>query len=449
MTLNASSDRSAGSTPDVTGPTRVSRIAASSRASQILRIAAEIRALLASGRPVCNLTVGDFNPREFPAPAALVAGIAEALRAGETNYPPSGGLLALREAIAAFYAERLGLDYASDGVLVAGGARPCIYAAFRTLLDPGDAVVFPVPSWNNADYCQIVGATPRAVSCTAATGFLPTRAALAPAIRGARLLVLNSPLNPAGTALDGSTLGEICDLVLDENRSRSASERPLFLLYDQVYWMLTLGRVQHVHPVTVRPEIAPYVISVDAISKSFAATGLRVGWVTGPRDVVRHMADLISHVGAWAPRPAQVATSHFLAQTAAIDTYQQTMHASLTARLDAIHRAFVAMRAAGLPVDAIPPVSTIYASVRIDLGGLTTPDGRALATSEDVRRYLLDAAGVAVIPFQAFGVGDDQGWFRLSVGAVSMSDLESGLVRLRAAVVALTAPSRATVARGR
>ncbi|HEY7878030.1 MAG TPA: aminotransferase class I/II-fold pyridoxal phosphate-dependent enzyme [Gemmatimonadaceae bacterium] len=424
---------------DVTGAPRVSRIAAASRASQILRIAAEIRALVAVGRPVCNLTVGDFNPRQFPAPAALVAAIQEALSAGETNYPPSSGLPVLREAIAAFYAQRLGIHYTSDAVIVAAGARPCIYTAFRTLLDPGDAVVFPVPSWNNADYCQLVGATARPVTCTDAMSFLPTRAALARAIRGARLLVLNSPLNPSGTAFDEATLGEICDLVLEENTARTAADRPLFLLYDQVYWMLTLGRTRHVHPVVLRPDMEPYVISVDAISKAFASTGLRVGWVTGPRDVVRHMADFVSHIGAWAPRPGQLGTARLFGQPEVIDAYHQTMHRELAVRLDAIHSACTAMRAAGLPVDSIPPVSTIYASVRLDLDGRRTPDGTVLCGSEDVRRYLLNAAGVAVIPFQAFGITGDTGWFRFSVGAVSKSDLESGLVRLRSAVEALVA----------
>lgn len=435
--LHVSPDRPAGTAPETDAPVRISRIAATSNASQILRIAAEIRALAATGRPVCNLTVGDFSPREFPAPPELVAAIDDALRAGETNYPPSGGLPALRTAIADFYARRLGLRYTGDDVMVAAGARPCIYATFRVLLDPQDAVVFPVPSWNNPDYAHLVGAVARAVPCAARSAFLPTRAALATAIRGARLLVLNSPLNPSGTAFDDETLGEICDLVLEENAARRSGERPLFLLYDQVYWMLTLGRTRHVHPIALRPAIAPYVITVDAVSKAFASTGLRVGWVVGPRDLVRPMADFLSHVGAWAPRPAQVGTARFLAQDAAIDAFHVTMFRSLADRLDAIHRACVAMREAGLPVEDIPPVSTIYASVRLDLVGRRTPDGVVLRTSEDVRRYVLERAGVAVIPFRAFGVDEDAGWFRFSVGAVSVRDLDAGLARLRAAIEAL------------
>ncbi len=102
-------------------------------------------------------------------------------------------------------------------------------------------------------------------------------------IRGARLLSLNSPLNPTGTAFTPEALGEICDLVLEENARRGAGERPLYVMYDQVYWMLTFGDTRHVDPVSLRPEMAPYTIYVDGISKAFAATGVRVGWVVGPR----------------------------------------------------------------------------------------------------------------------------------------------------------------------
>jgi aspartate aminotransferase len=413
---------------------RVSRAAESLRASAILRIAAEIRELTAAGRSICNLTVGDFSPREFPAPAELVAGIQEALRAGETNYPPSSGLPELRTAVASFYGGRLGLELTAENVVVASGARPAIYATYRTVLDPGDVVVYAAPSWNNADYCQIVGATPRPVVCAASDSFLPTRAALEGPVRGARLLVLNSPLNPSGTAFDAGTLRDICELVVAENARRGPSERPLFLLYDQVYWMLTLGDTRHVHPCIVCPEVEPYVITIDAISKAFAATGVRVGWVAGPADVVRHMADFLSHVGAWAPRAAQIATARLLGDAEAIDTFHQSMHAAIAARLGAIHAACCAMHEAGLPVSSLPPTGTIYGSVRLQLDGRLTRDGRTLHGSEDVRRYILQEAGVAAIPFQAFGVPDDGGWFRFSIGAVSMPALESGLARIRSAI---------------
>ena len=120
--------------------------------SEILRIAAQIRALKAKGAEICNLTVGDFDPAQFPAPAALLDGMRAALAAGQTNYPPSDGVLGLREAVARYYAKRLDLSYPVESVLITGGARPLLYGSYRTVLDPGDVAVYPVPSWNNNHY---------------------------------------------------------------------------------------------------------------------------------------------------------------------------------------------------------------------------------------------------------------------------------------------------------
>src|SRR5215218_4469238 len=112
--------------------------------SQILRIAGEIRALRDRGEAICNLTVGDFDPAYFPIPAELLEGTRAALAEGHTNYPPSDGVLVLREALVRLYERELGLKYPIDSVLIAGGARPLLYGAYLTLIDPGDAAVYPV-----------------------------------------------------------------------------------------------------------------------------------------------------------------------------------------------------------------------------------------------------------------------------------------------------------------
>ena len=413
---------------------RISAMSEGMSGSEILRIAAEIRAMTEGGQRVCNLTVGDFSPAEFRIPKVLENEIADALRRGETNYPPSNGVAPLRESVRRFYEHALGLKYEASSVLVTSGSRPGIYGTFRTIVDPGDRVVFPVPSWNNNHYCYLTGAVPVPVATTRDTTFLPTRELLAPVIRGARLLSLNSPLNPTGTAFTPEALGEICDLVLEENARRRNGERPLYLMYDQVYWMLTFGETRHVDPVSLRPEIAPYTIYVDGVSKAFAATGVRVGWVVGPKDIIDSMNNFMGHVGTWAPRAEQIATARLLDAPDAVSAYRAEITAGLQQRLNALHDGIVAMRAAGLPVDATAPMGAIYLSARFALNGKRTPDGQVLRTNDDIRRYLLEAARFAVVPFQAFGVKEDTGWVRLSVGAVSMADIERGLPLLRQAV---------------
>jgi aspartate aminotransferase len=416
---------------------RVSTMADGLIGSEILRIAADVRAMLAQGAEVCNLTVGDFAPQEFPAPQALVDAIVRALQAGETNYPPSDGVLELRKAVSAFYKEWLGLDYGIESILITGGSRPGLYSTYAALVDPGDAVVYPVPSWNNNHYVHLTGARGIPIVTRAEDAFLPTRAALEDAVRGARLLVLNSPLNPSGTAFTAEQLGDICDLVLEENARRGPGERPLYLMYDSVYWMLTFGGVQHVNPVSLRPAMRDYTVFIDGISKSFASTGVRVGWTVGPADITKRMASIVGHVGAWAPRAEQVAVAQLLSDRAAIEAYHDTMLREVYDRLEALYQGIVQLGERGFPVQAVRPMGAIYLSARFELHGSTTPDGKTLATNSDIRVYLLEAAGMAVVPFQAFGLDEESGWFRLSAGAVSRAEIGPMLQRVEAALAAL------------
>jgi aspartate aminotransferase len=424
---------------------RVSAMADGLIGSEILRIAADVRAMVAQGAAVCNLTVGDFAPSEFRPPELLVEETVRALRAGETNYPPSDGVLPLRQAIAAFYEHWLGLRYPLESILVTGGSRPGLYVAYRALVDPGETVVYPVPSWNNDHYVHLVGARGVPVVCDADDAFLPTRAQLEPLVRGARMLSLNSLLNPSGTAFSADALAEICDLVLEENARRGPGERPLFLLYDQVYWMLTFAGTRHVDPVSLRPEMAEYTVYIDGISKSFAATGMRVGWIVGPADVVRRMGSILGHVGAWAPRPEQVAVAKLLGDTAAIEEYHRTMLGEVYARLEALHAGLTALRERGYAVEVVRPMGAIYLSVRFPLHGAVTPSGAALRTNDDIRQYLLQSAGVALVPFQAFGLAEETGWFRLSVGAISKEEIPATLERLERALSAV-APATSAAA---
>ncbi|HEY0782878.1 MAG TPA: aminotransferase class I/II-fold pyridoxal phosphate-dependent enzyme, partial [Thermoanaerobaculia bacterium] len=306
-------------TPDASVPARLSRSAQGLKGSEILRIAAEIRALVASGRRVCDLTVGDFNPRYFPIPKVLETALQAAIARGETNYPPANGVLELRQAVARFYARELGLEYPVESVLIVGGARPSIHAIFQTVCDPGDRVVYGVPSWNNNHYVHLVGAVDVPIACTPEHRFMPTREAIAAELPNARLLCLNTPLNPTGTAIERGALLGLCEAVLEENERRLArSERPLYVLYDHIYWMLSFGGTEHVTPPQLLPEMARYTLFVDGISKAFAATGLRVGWAVGPVDVIGRMASFLGHVGAWAPRAEQIATVPLLDDPAAI-----------------------------------------------------------------------------------------------------------------------------------
>lgn len=400
--------------------------------SEILRIAATIREMQAAGETVCNLTVGDFSPAQFRIPTRLEEAIADAFAAGQTNYPPSDGLLELRREIQHFTERGLGLTYPIESIIVAGGARPVIWAAYAAVVDPGETVLYPVPSWNNNHYTFLSQARAIEVRTGPETDFLPTAEMLRPHIGEARLLAINTPLNPTGTVLAASEVEAIARLVVDENRRRAATgARSLYLLWDQVYWTLTFGSARHHTPPELVPESAEWTIFVDGISKSFAATGLRVGWTLAAPYVAARMRDLLGHVGAWAPKPEQAATARFLADTAAIAEFHDGMIRDVRRRLDALHDGFQAMKRDGLPVDSVAPQGAIYLSARFDLVGKTI-DGERIGTNARIRELLLSDAGFAVVPFQAFGLREENGWMRASVGAVSVADIEAGLPRVRA-----------------
>ncbi|HRC33251.1 MAG TPA: aminotransferase class I/II-fold pyridoxal phosphate-dependent enzyme [Bacteroidia bacterium] len=360
--------------------------------------------------------------------------IVNAYRAGATNYPPSDGLPELRQEVTKFITAREGIEYAPSEIVIACGARPIIYAIFRTVVEKGDKVIFPIPSWNNNHYCHMSEAEKVEIVTTAENNFMPTAEEIRPHLKGATLLSLCSPLNPTGTVFTKEGLAEICDLVLAENASRDADEKPLFVMYDQIYWSITMEGTEHYNPVTLRPAMRNYTVFVDGISKCFAATGLRVGWAIGPAYITHRMRAILSHVGAWAPKAEQIATAKFLANDAEVDIYLHKIRADIKTRLTGLYDGFVRLKSQGMKVDAISPQGAIYLTVQFNLAGCTTPQGNILRNARDVYKYILDEAKVAIVPFYAFGSDDDNSWYRISVGTLPVDQIENIITSIESAL---------------
>lgn len=412
---------------------KISKLAQNLIGSEIIKIGNQVNDLKAQGAEIANLTIGDLNSNIYPIPAELKEEIQKAYQNNLTNYPPANGLLSLRKSIAKDLKNRWNLDYSADEILVAGGSRPLIYATFKTIVDDGDKVVYPIPSWNNNHYAYLTHAEKVEVETSQSNNFLPTAEELKPYLKGAVLLALCSPLNPTGTMFTKEQLSEICELVLEENKSRGENEKPLYLMYDQIYAMLTFDE-EHFNPVSLFPELKDYVIFVDGTSKCFAATGVRVGWSFGPQEIIDKMKSLLTHVGAWAPKPEQEAVAVYLEQTENVNSFVNEFKNKIYDSLETLHEGIQNMKSKGFAVESIKPMGALYLTVELDYLGKSKPDGTPITDSSDLVYFLIEEAGVALVPFSAFGNSRNMPWFRASAGGLSLEEIKKMLPRLEKAL---------------
>jgi aspartate aminotransferase len=415
---------------------KLSQLAETLIGSEIIKLGGEIRDRVRKGERIYNYTIGDFDPAIFPIPKELEDLIVDAYRQHFTNYPAAEGNLDLRESIISFLKNYQGLDYNLDEVLVASGGRPLIYAIYRTVCDKGDKIMYAVPSWNNNHYTHFVEGEHVVIDAKAKNNFMPVAEDIKPHIKDVVLIALCSPQNPTGTTFTKERLEDICDLIIKENKKREGKK--LYLLFDQMYGHLTYGAIEHYDPVSLRPEMKEYTIYVDAISKAFAATGVRVGWSMGPAKVIGKMKAILSHIGAWAPMAEQKAVANFLQNTNAINNYLNHFKAEVEERLRKIYDGLIHLKNEGHDIDAVAPEAAIYLTIKLNLTGKKLPDGTTIKNQSEVTSYLLQHAGLAVVPFYAFGADNDSPWYRLSVGTCKKEEIDEMLKKLRIALEQLS-----------
>ena len=396
---------------------KLSQLAETMPAPAPLAIGNAIRERIGRGEQIYNLTIGDFSPSLFPIPQLLEDAIIKAYQNKQTNYPAPEGNADLREQLSGFIRHFQNLYYAPAEILIASGGRPLIFAAYQTIVDRGDKVIYPVPSWNNHYYVQLSGAQGCAIETSVDNNFMLTAGDIRPHLKDAVLLALCSPQNPTGTCYTQEQMKAITDLVVEENNRRGDNEKKLYVLYDHIYNLLVQESTQHIDPVSVCPAMKDYTIFTDAVSKNFAATGVRVGWGYGPQEIINKMKTILSHVGAWAPMAEQKALAAFLNDLPAVEEYLYNFKRKIARRLDGFYAGLMALKQEGLPVDAIAPQASIYLTVKVDIPG-------------DIFNGLLNE-GIAVIPFSAFGAKKADQWFRLSVGGCHLEDIPAILQKFR------------------
>ena len=204
---------------------KLSNLAQTLIGSEIVKLGGIIKDKISKGEQIYNYTIGDFDSSEFPIPALLRMEIKNAYDKGYTTYPLADGETDLRKAVAGFIKSKQQLNIDISEILIAAGGRPLIYAAYRAIVDKGEKVIYPVPSWNNNHYTHFTEGEHIKIEALQENNFMPTAEQIRPHIKGAALIALCSPLNPTGTVFKKQDLLDICNLIIEENEYRQEGEK--------------------------------------------------------------------------------------------------------------------------------------------------------------------------------------------------------------------------------
>jgi aspartate/methionine/tyrosine aminotransferase len=378
--------------------------------SATLAVDAKAKALKAAGRPVIGFGAGE---PDFPTPDYIVeAAVAAARDPKNHRYSPAGGLPELKQAIVEKTKRDSGYEIEAAQVLVTNGGKHAVYNTFATLLDPGDEVLLPAPYWTTyPETIQLAGGVPVEVLADESQNYLVTVEQLEAArTEKTKALLFCSPSNPTGAVDTPEAIEAI---------GRWALEHGIWVITDEIYEHLTYGDTKFTSLPVAVPEIADQTVVLNGVAKTYAMTGWRVGWMIGPKDVIKAATNLQSH---------QTSNVNNVAQRAAIAALTGDLSAvdEMKVAFDRRRKLMVSMLNEIPGVECPEPTGAFYAypSVKGVLG--KEINGRTPTTSAELAEIILDEAEVAVVPGEAFGA---PGYLRLSY-ALGDDDLTEGVSRI-------------------
>lgn len=384
--------------------TRASHLAESAT----LKVFRRARELRASGREIIDLSAGE---PDFPSPRVALEAAHRALDEGFTHYTVAAGTPELRRALAARYARGWGAPWRLENVLITVGAKAALYELINVLVDTGDEVIIPGPAWVSfAAQVELAGGT---------VVFVPTHAEESFAIRAepilaalgerTRLVLLNSPCNPTGGVIAAPELRRIV---------AACAARGVRVLCDETYERFLYDGLELASGAALAAEFPEHLLLVGSFSKTYSMTGWRVGFALGPEPVIRKAAELQGHVTS---NPTSFAMHGALAALEGAEAEVERMLAAFTERRELLVAAL-----GHLPgVSCAPPSGAFYAFPNV-AGCYRSGLEGSIAFAE----HLLEGAGVAVVPGEAFGADEH---VRISF-ACSIEDLQKGLERIRRAL---------------
>lgn len=353
--------------------------------SATLALAKRVRALKAEGKQVISLTLGE---PDFDTPAHIGIAAKTAIDEGDTHYPPVAGQPALREAIAAYFQTHYQIASAPANVVVSNGAKQSVLNVLWALLNPGDEALILAPYWvSYYPMVQLVGGKPVVLKPT--EGLKVSAEQIAAAITPrTRILLLNSPNNPSGAVFSPDEVRAIANVVVQHPH--------LLVISDEIYAHIRYGAT-HLS-IGSLPSVANQVVTVNGVSKAFAMTGWRIGFITAPTEIANAAEKIQGQVTSGASTISQRAATAALTESL---TATEGMVAAFRQRRDAFCDKLRAV-APGFAFDTPPGAFYLYPDVSGYLG-LKTPTGSVIQTPTDLNEFLLDFAGVAGVPGEAFG----------------------------------------------
>jgi aspartate aminotransferase len=381
--------------------------------SATLRISDLARRLRAEGRDVLDFSAGE---PDFPTPLAIKRAGQQAIDQDRTRYTANAGVLELREALARRMHLDHGLDYTPDQILVSPGAKASLYFASQALFDPGDEVIVPLPYWvSYPEQVRLAQATPVFVPCREELGLKLDPQDLARAVTPrTKALLLNYPSNPTGACYRREELEPIAEVCVRHG---------LWIVADEIYARLVYDGFRFSSVAEIGPEVRARTIVVNGMSKTYSMTGWRIGYAAGPREAISAMAKIQSHSTSNATSISQWAS------LAALELDPQEIRrrvAEFQERRDVVVEGLRAIP--GLSCRA--PEGAFY--VFPDVSGCLEAARPPLHGAEELARYLLEQAQVALVPGEAFGSSRH---VRLSY-AVPLERVREGVERMRHALAA-------------
>lgn len=378
--------------------------------SATLAAAAKAKELKSKGINVLDFTLGE---PDFSTPANICAAATKAMNAGQTHYTASGGVVELKQAVCNAYQRDYGLQFKPNQVLISCGAKHSIHNVIAALCGPGDEVVIPAPYWvSYSALVELTGAKPVIVDTTEASGFCMTADQFASAITPrTRLLMLNNPSNPTGTAYPIPQLESLAKVAVAKN---------IPVLSDEIYEKLIYPPAEFRSFASFGPEVAALTIIVSGVSKAYAMTGWRIGWTIGPVDLIKAMDNLQSQETS---NPCSVS------QYAAVEALNGPQDSVEAMRVEFEKRRNYVMQRlepwrSKFGITFAEPSGAFYAFFNVS-SCFNRPllGGSKVSNASEFCSALLEQAHVALVTGDAFGA---PGYVRLSF-ATSIEQLKAGL----------------------